>query len=105
MQPNPITNIETQDKRRNERHAKSQPRRAQNRAMHRGAGPRAPVIEEQRALHAGEPRGAERESDREKIEDREPVFGIEQPSARAGDVAVIGLAREAPRSADVYGTV
>src|SRR2546426_10013798 len=60
--------------------------------------PRPPVIDEQRALHARKARRAERKADREEVEDREPVLDVDEPRARAGDVAVLRIAPQAPRT-------
>src|SRR5438876_9118739 len=95
-----IADVESQHERRADRHAQSESARTEDAAARRRLRPRAPVIDEERALHARKPRRPEWETDGQEVENREPVLGVHEPGARAGHVAVLRIAAQAPRAGD-----
>src|SRR6266581_2240636 len=74
-----VAEVEPQHERRADRHAQAEPARAEHAPARRRVGPGAPVVDEQRALHARKSGGAEGEPDREEIGDREAELGVEEP--------------------------
>src|SRR6266550_9266582 len=97
----PVAEVEPQHQRRAQRHAQTQTRAAQRAPLRAGGAPGAAQIGEQRALHAGKPSDAERESDRQELGDREAPFAVDEPRTGAGDVAVNGVAAQGPGAADI----
>src|SRR5206468_2632853 len=98
--PEPVADIESQHERRTNRHPQSETTRAEHTAIRGRRRPGPAVIEKQRALHAREPGRAERKPNREEVENRKPVLHVDEPGARAGDVAVLRIAAQCPGAPD-----
>src|SRR6185295_6288913 len=93
-----ITDVESQHARRADRHAQAEPARAEDAAVGGRLRPRASVIDEERALHSRKPRRPEWETDRQEVENREPVLGVHEPGAGPGHVAVLRIPAQSPRA-------